>query len=268
MSPTTAGASSKKDAIAQHLRGLITSGQIPQGAQLPTEEELAGRLEAARGTVREAIKILINEGLVVSRPRVGNFVRTVRTVEWPMMERDHPDRVHGSVLDPWLRVVTDAGYTGRQTIRVEVVRPDTRLTSQYVLGDLLDFPDTPNPADRLAVCRRRVRYVDDEPQELANSYYPLRIAQSTPLMDQADIQPGTYPILADRGYRCVDAAHKVTTRMPTRREAQLLELPPGGVPVFEVLWRSYTADRTCVLVRHSVYVGGDGNVFAYNASDW
>ena len=60
--------------IADDLRQTIESGTIAPGSQLPTELELRERYNASRNTVRDAIKWLINLGLVATRPGQGTFV--------------------------------------------------------------------------------------------------------------------------------------------------------------------------------------------------
>lgn len=60
--------------IAEDLRHQIDSGTLTPGSQLPTELELGDRYNASRNTIRDAIKWLINLGLVETRPGQGTFV--------------------------------------------------------------------------------------------------------------------------------------------------------------------------------------------------
>ena len=60
--------------IAEDLRAQIESGALARGSQLPTELELRERYEASRNTVRDAMKWLMNLGLVETRPGQGTFV--------------------------------------------------------------------------------------------------------------------------------------------------------------------------------------------------
>ena len=54
--------------IADDLQRRIESGELEQGAQIPTEIELREHYEASRNTVRDAIKWLMTRGLVETRP--------------------------------------------------------------------------------------------------------------------------------------------------------------------------------------------------------
>ena len=56
------------------IRDSIRSGFLPMGARL-LDTRLAQELEVSRGTVRDALTRLVDEGLVVDQPRQGMFVR-------------------------------------------------------------------------------------------------------------------------------------------------------------------------------------------------
>jgi GntR family transcriptional repressor for pyruvate dehydrogenase complex len=53
--------------VVQRIRRAIHLGDYLPGDRLPSEREIAERLEVSRETVREAVKVLESEGYVVSR---------------------------------------------------------------------------------------------------------------------------------------------------------------------------------------------------------
>ena len=59
----------------QQLRQAILGGTFRPGSQLPTEAELCEMLGVSRTVVREALRVLEDEGLVARRHGVGTFVR-------------------------------------------------------------------------------------------------------------------------------------------------------------------------------------------------
>ncbi len=65
----------KYRALAKEIRRLIRSGAWPAGSQIPTELELARRFQVSRGTVRQALQILTQEGLLSREQGRGTFVR-------------------------------------------------------------------------------------------------------------------------------------------------------------------------------------------------
>ena len=71
--------------LVARLTDDITSGKIPPGSRLPTEQELIAATGVSRTVVREAVAALRADGLVVTRQGVGAFVpenarRPLRTV--------------------------------------------------------------------------------------------------------------------------------------------------------------------------------------------
>jgi DNA-binding GntR family transcriptional regulator len=60
----------KKDLIAEELKLLIGSGELPRGARIQ-QDELAARFETSITPVREAMRQLEAQGLLVSEPHRG-----------------------------------------------------------------------------------------------------------------------------------------------------------------------------------------------------
>ena len=60
------------------LHQLIEAGKLKAGDRLPSERELAETFRVSRSSVREAIKTLENEGLVMTRPGSGTFITAVK----------------------------------------------------------------------------------------------------------------------------------------------------------------------------------------------
>lgn len=60
--------------IAQTLAGDIATGVYPVGSHLPTEADLCARHEVSRHTAREALRCLVDRGMIRRRVRVGSQV--------------------------------------------------------------------------------------------------------------------------------------------------------------------------------------------------
>ena len=78
-SRTHAGAAAKAGGplyvqIMRALKQDIIGGVYPVGSQLPTEDELCRRFSVSRYTVREALRRLRDDSLILSRPRAGTIV--------------------------------------------------------------------------------------------------------------------------------------------------------------------------------------------------
>ncbi|WP_036998434.1 FadR/GntR family transcriptional regulator, partial [Pseudomonas chlororaphis] len=60
--------------VANTIRHEIDSGRQPPQSRLPTEFELAERLNVSRSVIREAVSQLKADGVLVSRRGAGSFV--------------------------------------------------------------------------------------------------------------------------------------------------------------------------------------------------
>ncbi|MFE7530657.1 FadR/GntR family transcriptional regulator [Kitasatospora sp. NPDC057542] len=68
----------RADAVARRITEAIALGLVADGDQLPSENDLADQLGVANGTVREALALLREAGLIETRRgrNGGSFVRT------------------------------------------------------------------------------------------------------------------------------------------------------------------------------------------------
>jgi len=62
--------------IADSVRADIEAGTYSPGAQLPSLHALSAEYEASLGTVKSALKVLREAGLIVTRQGKGSYVRT------------------------------------------------------------------------------------------------------------------------------------------------------------------------------------------------
>src|SRR5262245_59300553 len=60
--------------LADHLRREIETGVLKPGERLPPEVETAEKYGLARGTVRQALELLVNQRLIQRTPGKGTFI--------------------------------------------------------------------------------------------------------------------------------------------------------------------------------------------------
>src|SRR5246127_2116867 len=102
--------------IAQRLRKEIRLGRTDIGDLLPTETELMARHGASRQTVREALRILMDQGLIVRRAGLGSIVIAAE----PPVLFTHSVKSLGE----WLRY---ANETYREVVATSDVVADRKL---------------------------------------------------------------------------------------------------------------------------------------------
>ena len=69
---------SLKQLFVRQLQGMILSGELPMGSQLPPERELANRMQVSRAVVNGGLAELAQQGFLEVRPRQGTCVADYR----------------------------------------------------------------------------------------------------------------------------------------------------------------------------------------------
>ena len=64
------------DTAVEAMRLEISSGRWPVGGQLPNEATLSSLLSVSRGTVREAVRVLVAKGFLETKQGSGTYVRS------------------------------------------------------------------------------------------------------------------------------------------------------------------------------------------------
>lgn len=60
--------------LAARLRARIADGEFPPGRRIPSLRDLEAEYQVAPMTVRKAVGLLVDEGLVITKPGRGTFV--------------------------------------------------------------------------------------------------------------------------------------------------------------------------------------------------
>ncbi len=225
----------KSQEIAYDLREQILSGALAGGDALPSETQMMSQYGYSRETVRAGVRQLVEEGLVVTGQGQGKYVREDYPPvvwNWTTLESRsrHANAVEGRTAgDQWASAISENGNAPRQDISVSIVEPPPHVRERLGL-----------PADGLAVARKRVRFIDNRPYALADSYFPQELVSGTPLMEPRDVSaPGG--ILASIGLIQNKYVDEISVRMPTRQEAEVLALP-AATPIAEHTRTGYDAD--------------------------
>lgn len=75
------------DAVVGRLQQQLSLGVYQPGDKLPSEPELMAQFGVGRSTIREAIRILANTGLVTVRQGSGTLVEAQRGIAEPLQQR-------------------------------------------------------------------------------------------------------------------------------------------------------------------------------------
>ena len=235
--------------VADRLREAIVAGEYPPGQALPSESVLAEQYGLNRTTINKAVRLLAAQGLVTVEHGRGAFVRIPRPV------------MHVSTS-----YVTQVGDHPRGSWQSEAERHGMRGTQQ--LTEVAEVAAADDVAGLLGVepgsavvVRRRVMLLDDEPVQLADSYYPLDFVRGTPIAEPRKLPGGTVAALERLGLELGDFEEYVSARAATPQERQALQLA-DGVPVLVLIRTTYTTDRRPVEISQAV-LAADRHQLAY-----
>jgi DNA-binding transcriptional regulator YhcF (GntR family) len=219
--------------VAGALRAAILTRTFEPGEQLPSGSQLASRYGVARMTVQQAIRVLRDEGLVVSRQGSGVFVRerTARPVGLrPVMQRAFEqtrvsvdffgftaETLLGALQEPLDKI--RAGGPAPESIAIRMLMPDT--TRPMVLPCRVeDLEDSPEFRERSrAMAERHSAAIIDAVNELdelglvRNGSVERRVHDLVPLfkaylLNRDELFFGLYPVVARR-VTLNDAPHEV-----------------------------------------------------------
>ncbi|NYI04252.1 GntR family transcriptional regulator [Allostreptomyces psammosilenae] len=209
--------------IATDLRSQIVRGELAPGDTLPAEGALAEQWGVARSTVKQALGLLRNEGLVESRQGVGTWVR----------ERLPLARTAGERYDCALR--TGRVYPAGE--QADILAADVVEAPDHVAAGLGLQPRA------LVVRRHRVTNEDARPVATSWSFFHAAVADLAPrLLEKERIHQGTTRYLEQRTFRRPKSARDMwTSRLATAEERALLDLQDPSA-VTEVRHITYDAN--------------------------
>ena len=208
--------------IADELRARVTSGEYAAGRLLPSESELSAEFGASRVTVRKALELLRDDGLVDARQGFGWFV------------------AGEPVRQPLARLATI-----EDQMRASGVKPERRVLE-------FAFEKAPRAVARAlgstqTLRVRRLNLADGEPFAIVTVWCAADLAQN---LSRADVERSPFYELLD--VPLSGATQTIGADVVSADEAKLLKVPAGSPVLRCERTTTDTAGRT-VLVSHHVF---------------
>ncbi|MGY1500789.1 GntR family transcriptional regulator [Streptomyces sp. QTS52] len=217
--------------VADQIRARIESGDLVPGSRLPSVSEIAAEWGGSSSVATAAYKLLVEEGLVVSRHGAGHYVRSQDTPN--LLVRQHRRRSEDS---PFAEGAAKQGAVG--TWRHEST---TEHASEQVAGRLGIEAGTP------VMHTSYVYLADEQPVQLAESWEPLALTGQS-LIALPEVGPYAGVGVAARmrviSIEVGDPVERVRARQATRQEAQVLGMtPPGPILAIERTYYDQASGR-------------------------
>jgi GntR family transcriptional regulator len=216
----------------------------------------------SRNTVRDAIKLLVARGLVVTRPGKGTFV--VRKIDPFVSTLSGSPEIgretvrYMSEVDRYASEVEESGRKPDVTVpRVEVQPASGRVASHLGLDE-----------GAMVICRYQERSIDETPWSLQTTFYPMEwVTQggANRLLIAENITDGIVGYVEDTlGVKQVGLHDLITARVANGHEVAFFDLPEDGqVAVFEVSRVGFDEQGRPLRLTVTVYPA-DRNYLAYD----
>ena len=230
-------AGAKYRQIAEDLREQITTGILSPGSQLPTEPQLAAAYDASRSTVRLAIGLLIQQGLVETRQGLGTYVTEPATPITVLLSREE-DWQAGEHVNAALPPADERAKQRTARLQAETTSANAEVAAALDVAE-----------GTLIVLRRTHRYLGTEPWSLVVSYYPVDVVKGTELEQAGPTAKSAGLLLAQHGHQPVGYRDDIYARMPDAIESAFFRLS-SVVPVTVVSRTAYDATRPVQLTRY------------------
>ncbi|MCO5198246.1 MAG: GntR family transcriptional regulator [Anaerolineae bacterium] len=206
-----------RDSLKEYIDGDASS----PGDQLPSEPDLCRLFNVSRTVIRQALRGLEGEGLIVKRKGRGTFIAEPKIGESLFQE-----------LTGFYQDMSRRGHEPTSQVLKQAIIP----ASQKVAAFLQIEPETP------VIRIDRVRYVNDEPIVFVTTYLPHALC---PALVEADLTnrslyawlEDTYGLQIERGHRVLEAI------VAGEYEARLLEINEGA-PLIALESISFLQDGT------------------------
>ena len=213
------------DAIKKEIDG----GVWEIGQRLPSERDLADDYEVSRMTLRQAITLLVEEGILERRVGSGTYVASHRVQE----------KMRGTTS--FTEIVRSQGKT-----------PSSQLISyQRKPANETEIQQLQLKATDTVVRMERVRFADNVPLVFEVASIPEKLIQS---FNQEDITEHFFQTLTDNGYEIGKSQQTIYAKNASERVANYLKVPKNHA-VLALTQVSYFIDGRPFEYVHSQYVG-------------
>ncbi len=192
--------------LKEQLALLIRNGTYRPGSRLPSEAELVRQLEVSRGTVRQAIDLLVNEGRLEREQGRGTYVRQ---------------------SPPSLRMAQRFTSFAEDMREMNVVFT-TRVLDKKIVpakGRLIDKLNV--STNEKLIYLERLGDIEGEPFVLGFTYLPY--ARCPGLLDEELTDSSLYAVLEQKyGLRLARAERTLEAAIADEHEAELLQIQRGA----------------------------------------
>lgn len=195
----------------------ITKGEFSEGEQFPSETSLASNLNISRGTVRQALKELEDEGYLFRIQGKGTFVKKKEDTVWSA------DTLV-SIAEAFDK--QNLQYTTK-VISIDIDRANSETSAQLKIEPNLKV-----------IKLDRIRSIEGEPVHLSTSYFPYELG--LPLLNTPLDNQSLYQVMDEKlGIKIQRVERVIYAKLADPWESEHLNLPAVSA-ILVVLGTAYS----------------------------
>ena len=222
----------KYETIIQYVRERIDSGELKEGDQLETEEQLAANFGCSRPTVRQAIGILEQDGLVYRITGKGTFITHPKsTQEYTRFIESYP-----------LAIRKQGGIPKTEVLDFHIEVADPFIQQKLNLN-----------GKQQVYYLKRLRYSlgtgENRPLLLTEVYLPYSLIPN--LLDFDFESVSLYDVLKQYDLYPQEAVRYIEAQMPDARTAAILQM--SQMEPIQVITSTGKVNGTIVEYSHTSY---------------
>ena len=192
--------------LIDELKLLISSGQLKEGDRIMTEAELSKEYGISRITVRKAIEVLVEEGILIKKQGIGTFVAGKRLTR---------------------NMNAFMGFS--QSCEMDGKKPGTKLLSASLAEPQgSDEKVLSLEEGEKVIVLRRLRLMDEAPVIIEENHFSQKYA----FLLGENLERSLYTLLSEHGIQTYGGLRKVSVCYATKEEAQLLGIDNGAALIF------------------------------------
>lgn len=219
--------------LVNRIRQEIEAGNYSVGSRIPTEQEIIEKYGVSRITVRKAVSVLTEEGLLVKKQGQGTFVSA-----------------------PKLKKAIHEVNSFHQNCRRLGVKAETRVVSvKEITGDENDCKELEVKAGSKLIKTVRVRFADKRPVVFEINHF----SSAYSFLKDMDLTGSLYGNLAEIDVYPSAATHEISMVPANKELAEALEIPLNTALIYlkEVIYDQHGRP----LHNSKQYIRGDKFVF-------
>ena len=224
--------------LADVLRRDIEEGRLPAGVAFPSERKLMARYRVTRTTVRSALGVLKQEGMVVAEHGAGSFVRD------PKADRHRVDATRVGMMRPAPPRQDPEDGTPARSFRLSAIleSAERRMKTTSWISELLEVEGGTE-----VLVQEAIGMDSQGALSLCRAWLHPRVEKEMGLSEE-DLDGYWLPdVLAIKGVPAAEGEDLVEAEMPTPNIKRVLSIP-DGVPVLQLYRVMKQEDRVVAVI--------------------